>query len=72
MYLHVPKYILQEIACAYTLLLFLFELCKELDMAIGRSTATRRLFVGCMGAIYVCAFASLYTQVPGKYGVVRA
>lgn len=35
-------------------------------MAIGRATATRRLFIGCMGAIYVCAFASLYTQVPGK------
>ena len=36
-------------------------------MAIGRGTATRRLFIGCMGAIYVCAFASLYTQVPGKF-----
>lgn len=37
-------------------------------MAIGHNPATRRLFIGCMGAIYVCAFASLYTQIPGLYG----
>ena len=40
-------------------------------MAIGHSTATIRLLIGCMGAIYVCAFASLYTQIPGKYGVIK-
>ena len=34
-------------------------------MAIGQGNATRRLFIGCMGAVYVCAFASLYIQIPG-------
>ena len=40
-------------------------------MAIGHNPATRRLFIGCMGAIYVCAFASLYTQIPGGYDVIK-
>ena len=35
-------------------------------MVIGGQTVTRRLFLGCMGAIYVCAFASLYPQIPGE------
>ena len=35
-------------------------------MAIGSNPASRKLFIACMGAIYVCAFASLYTQIPGE------
>ncbi|XP_008310096.1 lipase maturation factor 2a [Cynoglossus semilaevis] len=35
---------------------------------MGEITIPRRLFLWCMSLIYMCAFVSLYVQIPGLYG----
>ncbi|XP_029951215.1 lipase maturation factor 2a [Salarias fasciatus] len=35
---------------------------------MGEITLPRRMFLWCMAAIYMCAFVSLYVQIPGLYG----
>ncbi|KAM4618940.1 lipase maturation factor 2a [Polymixia lowei] len=35
---------------------------------MGHTVLPRRMFLWCMAVIYMCAFVSLYVQIPGLYG----